>query len=92
MAEFARLKDSWEWNAVASDIGQSELVQGAQSFLAEIRGFEGGGYVLKSCIAKRFRKDGTLVEVGVLVAFKRSKGSAGTPDEIWIARKFSLGF
>jgi transcriptional regulator with XRE-family HTH domain len=93
MADFAGLRDSWwEWNAVASDMGQSELVQGAQSFLAEVRRFEGRGYVLKSCISKRFRKDGTPVEVGVLVAFKRSKGSAGTPDEIWLPRKFSLGF
>ena len=92
MEGFAHLKDSWwEWNAIASDIRQSELVKGAQTFLAEIRSFEGRGYVLKSCIAKRFRKDGTPLEVGILVAFKRSKGSPRTPEGIWLPKKFSLG-
>jgi hypothetical protein len=87
MEAFASLKESWwGWNAVASDVGQSELVKGAQSFLAEIRSFEGCGYVLKSCIARRFHKDGTPMEVAILVAFRKSKGFAGTPDEVWLPK------
>jgi transcriptional regulator with XRE-family HTH domain len=93
MEAFANLKESWwEWNAIAPDIGQPELVKGAQSFLADIRGFEARGYVLKSCIAQRFHKDGMPVALAVLVAFRKSKGSAGTPDEVWLPKKYSLGF
>jgi hypothetical protein len=65
--------------------------KGAQSFLA-IRGFEARGYVLKSYIAQRFHKDGMPVALAVLVAFRKSKGSAGTPDEVWLPKKYSLGF
>jgi transcriptional regulator with XRE-family HTH domain len=93
MEAFADLKESWwEWNAIASDIGQSELVRGAQSFLAEIRSFEERGYVLKLCLANRSYKDGTPVEMAVLVAFKKSKGSVGTPEEVWLPKRVSVGF
>ena len=93
MEAFAGLKESWwEWNAIASDIGQPELVRGAQSFLAEIRSFEARGYVLKSCIAQRFHEDGMPVALAVLVAFRKPIGSTGTPDEVWLPKKFSMGF
>jgi hypothetical protein len=41
---------------------------------------------------KRFYKDGSPVPLAVLVAFKRPKGAVGTPDELWLPKKFSLGF
>jgi transcriptional regulator with XRE-family HTH domain len=90
---FADLKQSWwEWNSIASDLAQPELVKGAQSFMAEVRGFQARGYVLKSCVAQRFHKDGTAVALAVLVAFKKPKGSAGTPDEVWLPKRIPMGF
>lgn len=90
---FADLKESWwEWNAISEDIGGSELVRAAQSFLAEIRSFEARGYVVKSGTSTRYHRDGTGSPVAILVAFKKPKGTAGTPTEVWLPKKMSIGF
>jgi transcriptional regulator with XRE-family HTH domain len=93
MTAFADLKQSlWEWNAIVSDITEPERVKSAENFLAEVRSFEACGYVVKSGVSERHYKDGGAVPVAVLVAFKKPRGRSGTPNEIWLATKMSVGF
>ncbi|MFZ1907323.1 MAG: helix-turn-helix transcriptional regulator [Steroidobacteraceae bacterium] len=93
MAAFAELKQSWwDWNAISSDITEPELVNAAQSLLAEIRSFEARGYVLKSGVSERFHEDGTANPVALLVAFRKPKGLSSTPDEVWLPKKMHVGF
>jgi transcriptional regulator with XRE-family HTH domain len=92
MVAFAGLKDSWwEWNMIASDISESELVQGAQGFLAEVRSFESLGYVVKAGTSER-HYNGTAVPVAVLVAFKKPRGTTGTADAVWLPKQMRAGF
>jgi transcriptional regulator with XRE-family HTH domain len=93
MAKFAELKQSiWEWNAVASDINEPELIDGCKSFMSEVRDFEALGYIVKCGTTTRYRKDKTPVSLAVLVAFKKPKGVASTPVEVWLPKKVSMGF
>jgi hypothetical protein len=92
LEDFASLKQSWwDWNAVSGDIPEPELIRGAQSFLDEIRSFEARGYVVKSGTGTRYRRDGSAVPAAILVAFRKSKGRVGTPNEVWLPKNMSLG-
>lgn len=90
---FASLKQSlWEWNAIASDIPETDLIKGARDYLDEIRSFEARGYEVKAGTSARNRRDGSVVPMAILVAFKKPKGTGGTPDEVWLPKKLSVGF
>ena len=91
--DFGELKEAWwEWNAVSEDIGEAGLVDGARSYLAEVRGFEARGYVVKSGLAQGRRNDGSRYCLGVLVAFRKPQGMAAAPDEVLLPKKIQGGF
>lgn len=89
---FAGLQtDLWEWNAISGEISEVERVRGAQSFLDQIRSFESLGYVVKLGIGTR-QWHGGEVSVAIMTAFRRPKGTTGTPTEVWLPKKMSVGF
>lgn len=93
LEDFASLKQSWwDWNAISGDISEPEFIRGAQSFLDEIRSFEAHGYVVKSGTGTRYHRDGGALAVAILVAFIKPKGAAGTPNEVWLPKRMSMGF
>jgi hypothetical protein len=47
---------------------------------------------VKAGTSARNRRDGSVVPMAILVAFKKPKGTGGTPDEVWLPKKLSVGF
>jgi transcriptional regulator with XRE-family HTH domain len=92
LEEFAALQDTWwDWNAVHSEIPASEQVAGARCFLEQVRTFQAKGYVVKTAITRRrYSNGGVPFDLAVLVAFKKPRGAAGTPTQIWLPREMRM--
>jgi hypothetical protein len=63
---------------------------GAQELLQPIREFESLGYVVKCGTAERQLISGVPMPCTVVVAFKRPKGMASVPDEVWLAKPMHI--